>query len=79
VATAGDFPPGGVGSALSDQITATARDAGIEVTVEVTRFGEYHTVWYIVVTGQQTTFRLALHFTLHSPARKWYCCTCVCV
>jgi hypothetical protein len=38
VATAGDFPPGGVGSALSDQITATARDAGIEVTVEVTRF-----------------------------------------
>ena len=45
----GEFPPGGVGGALSEQITATAQEAGIDVNVEVTRFGEYHTVRYYCV------------------------------
>ena len=34
------FPPGGVGSALSDEIMTTAETAGIAVTVQVTRFGK---------------------------------------
>ena len=47
MAAADKFPPGGVGGVLSEQITATAQQAGIDVTVEVTRFGEDHTVQYI--------------------------------
>ena len=41
VAAENEFPPGGVGTALTDQITATAQAAGIVVTVQVTRFGKY--------------------------------------
>ena len=40
LAAENDFPAVDVGGALSDQITTTALAAGIEVTVEVTRFGE---------------------------------------
>ena len=41
VATEGELPSGGVGGALANQIDVTAEAAGIEVTVQVTRFGQY--------------------------------------
>ena len=40
VAAENEFPSGGVGGALTDQIASTAEAAGINVTVQVTRFGE---------------------------------------
>ena len=48
VAAENEFPPGGVGTALTDQITATAQAAGIVVTVQVTRFGKYKLIKYIL-------------------------------
>ena len=42
VAAAGDVPQGGIGGALTNQISETAQAAGIQVEVEVTRYGEYN-------------------------------------
>ena len=36
----GEIPSGGIGDALANQITETADASGIQVTVEVTRYGK---------------------------------------
>ena len=66
----GDFPSGGVGGALSEQITATAQQAGIDITVEVTRFGEDHTVQYYCVYIQRDYCTLCRCFS-----KKYVCDT----